>query len=65
MARGTKELVTMWTPFGDCDTTMGTLAVIEGSNHRPEFQQLQQTQDADLFLLLCFLMCGCVVWQGI
>lgn len=43
MARGTDRLLTMWTPFGDCDPTIGCLAVCEGSNRLPEFQKLHDT----------------------
>ena len=37
MSRGTPDLVTMWTPFGDVNQDMGTIAVLEGSNHIPEY----------------------------
>ena len=32
MNRGTPNLYTMWTPFGDTTIEMGTLVVCEGSN---------------------------------
>lgn len=37
MGRGTHELYTMWTPFGDISLEMGGLMVLEGSNS-PEVQ---------------------------
>lgn len=36
MSRGTDELYTMWTPFGDVNVEMGTLAVCEKSHKLPE-----------------------------
>jgi len=32
MSRGTSDLLTLWTPFGDITADMGTLALCEGSN---------------------------------
>jgi len=43
MGRGTSNLFTLWTPFGDTSVEMGTLAVLEGSNKLPSFKKLQQT----------------------
>ncbi|KAL4232958.1 hypothetical protein ACF0H5_007646 [Mactra antiquata] len=43
MARGTSNLLTMWTPFGDVDPTIGCLAVCEGSNKLPSFQKMHST----------------------
>ncbi|XP_045196302.1 uncharacterized protein LOC123551431 isoform X2 [Mercenaria mercenaria] len=43
MSRGTPNLLTMWTPFGDCDPTIGCLAVSEGSNRLPGFDKLHST----------------------
>ncbi|XP_052242783.1 uncharacterized protein LOC127852830 isoform X2 [Dreissena polymorpha] len=43
MARGTKNLLTMWTPFGDVDPEIGCLAVCEGSNRLPGFEKFHQT----------------------
>eukprot|EP00041_Stephanoeca_diplocostata_P031363 m.975888 g.975888 ORF g.975888 m.975888 type:complete len:335 (-) comp23943_c0_seq7:3499-4503(-) len=43
MSRGTKDLITMWTPFGDVDTSMGTIAVIEGSNSNESYAKLRDT----------------------
>ena len=41
MSRGTSQLYTMWTPLGDVTTDMGTLAVVESSNHSHNFQKFQ------------------------
>ena len=35
MGRGTRNLYTMWTPFGDTTVEMGTLTVCEASNNLP------------------------------
>lgn len=43
MGRGSRNLFTVWTPFGDTPVEMGTLAVCEGSNSLPSFRQLQET----------------------
>ncbi|KAK3098393.1 hypothetical protein FSP39_019089 [Pinctada imbricata] len=43
MGRGTQNLYTMWTPFGDTTVEMGTLAVCEGSNQLPGFRRFQET----------------------
>ncbi|XP_048766849.1 uncharacterized protein LOC125673933 [Ostrea edulis] len=43
MGRGSKNLYTVWTPFGDTSVEMGTLAVCEGSNSLPSFRKLQAT----------------------
>ena len=37
MNRGTSNLLTMWTPFGDVNPTIGSLAICEGSNRLPEY----------------------------
>ena len=41
MSRGTSQLYTMWTPLGDVTTDMGTLAVVESSNNKQNFQRFQ------------------------
>ena len=46
MSRGTPNLYTLWTPIGDVDTQMGTIAVAEASNRSPGFQQLRDTYSA-------------------
>ncbi|XP_076077257.1 1-deoxypentalenic acid 11-beta-hydroxylase-like [Mytilus galloprovincialis] len=43
MNRGTPNLYTMWTPFGDVTLDMGCLAVCEGSNSLESFQYFQKT----------------------
>jgi len=43
MSRGTKRLYTMWFPFGNINTSMGTLAMCEGSHCLPGFKPLQDT----------------------
>ncbi|CAH1798252.1 unnamed protein product [Owenia fusiformis] len=43
MSRGTDQLYTMWTPLGDVDIEMGTLAMCEGSNHLPGYSHFQDT----------------------
>ena len=35
MSRGTENLLTMWTPFGDVDPEIGCLAMCEASNRLP------------------------------
>lgn len=46
MSRGTPKLVTMWTPFGDVGTAMGTIAIMEGSHRLPAFAHLRDTYGA-------------------
>lgn len=46
MSRGTPNLITMWTPFGDVGTAMGTIAVMEGSHRLPAFDRLRKTYGA-------------------
>lgn len=43
MNRGTPNLYTMWTPFGDVTVEMGCLAVCEASNSLESFQNFQKT----------------------
>ncbi|XP_050409654.2 uncharacterized protein LOC126824466 [Patella vulgata] len=42
MGRGSKELLTMWTPFGDITADMGVLAMCEGSHRLPSFAKFQE-----------------------
>jgi len=42
MSRGSTNLYTMWTPFGDVSVEMGTLAVCEGSNRLEGFVDLYE-----------------------
>lgn len=46
MSRGTPNLVTMWTPFGDVGTRMGTIAVLPKSNCNDACERLRQTYGA-------------------
>ena len=44
MGRGTKDLLTMWTPFCDLPIERGVLAVLcESSNILPEFKHFRET----------------------
>eukprot|EP01097_Dermamoeba_algensis_P007402 TRINITY_DN4671_c0_g1_i2.p1 TRINITY_DN4671_c0_g1~~TRINITY_DN4671_c0_g1_i2.p1 ORF type:complete len:233 (+),score=49.27 TRINITY_DN4671_c0_g1_i2:367-1065(+) len=43
MGRGTSNLLTLWTPFGDIPVEMGTLVLLEGSSSLPSFSALQKT----------------------
>jgi hypothetical protein len=41
MNRGTDQLLTMWTPFGDTSAHSGTVAICEGSTSLPSFGYVQ------------------------
>jgi hypothetical protein len=43
MGRGSQQLHTVWTPFGDIAAQQGTLAVCVGSHNLPSFERLRQT----------------------
>lgn len=43
MGRGSKRLLTCWTPFGDIPINQGTLAVCVGSHRLPEFAKVRDT----------------------
>ena len=43
MGRGSKKLMTCWTPLGDTPMEMGTLAICLGSHSLPGFQKLRDT----------------------
>ncbi|EGG31367.1 phytanoyl-CoA dioxygenase family protein [Paenibacillus sp. HGF5] len=47
MGRGTKDLYTMWTPFGDIPLEMGTLAMCLGSQHFTKIKQTYGEMDVD------------------
>lgn len=47
MGRGTKNLYTMWTPFGDIPLEMGTLAMCLGSQHFTRIKQTYGEMDVD------------------
>ncbi|XP_060082056.1 uncharacterized protein LOC132561347 [Ylistrum balloti] len=43
MGRGSQNLVTLWTPFGDVNVEMGTLCMCEGSHKLEGFKRFQET----------------------
>lgn len=47
MGRGTKNVYTMWTPFGDTPLEMGTLAMCLGSQHYDKIKQTYGKMDVD------------------
>ncbi|HZG55049.1 phytanoyl-CoA dioxygenase family protein [Paenibacillus sp.] len=47
MGRGTKELYTMWTPFGDIPPELGTLALLLGSQHYEKIKASYGQMDVD------------------
>lgn len=48
MGRGTKNLYTAWTPFGDISLTVGGLMILENSHRRGELREYQK-QDVDSY----------------
>lgn len=49
MGRGTNELYTSWTPFGDVPYEMGGLMVLEGSHQNAELKAGYGQTDVDMF----------------
>ncbi|WP_136608606.1 phytanoyl-CoA dioxygenase family protein [Paenibacillus dokdonensis] len=47
MGRGTKDVYTMWTPFGDIPLELGTLAICLGSQHYNRIKQTYGEMDVD------------------
>lgn len=47
MGRGTKNLYTLWTPFGDTPIEMGTLAVLLGSHNLEKLKATYGEMDVD------------------
>jgi ectoine hydroxylase-related dioxygenase (phytanoyl-CoA dioxygenase family) len=47
MGRGTKNLYTMWTPFGDVSLELGTLALLLGSQNFEKIKQTYGEMDVD------------------
>lgn len=47
MGRGTKNVYTMWTPFGDTPLEMGTLAMCLGSQHYDRIRRTYGEMDVD------------------
>lgn len=43
MGRGTPNLFTCWTPWGDLALKQGTLAILEGSHRLPAWEKVHQT----------------------
>jgi hypothetical protein len=43
MGRGTEEVYTVWTPFGDTPAEMGTLALVPKSHRLPGFARVRET----------------------
>lgn len=51
MSRGSQDLLTMWTPFGDIPVNMGVLAVCEGSHKDERYRDISGRL---FFLLILF-----------
>ena len=49
MNRGTAKLLTAWTPLGDIDTTLGGVAVLEGSHRLDDIIRDYATRDVDTY----------------
>lgn len=49
MGRGTQNLYTAWTPFGDIDTEVGGLMILEGSNNHQRLVETYCNTDVDSF----------------
>jgi ectoine hydroxylase-related dioxygenase (phytanoyl-CoA dioxygenase family) len=47
MGRGTRNVFTMWTPFGDIPPELGTLALLLGSQHYDKIKQTYGQMDVD------------------
>lgn len=47
MGRGSKKLLTMWTPLGDIDPRMGGLTILEGSHRQSELLDGYLDRDVD------------------
>ncbi|RYD33004.1 MAG: phytanoyl-CoA dioxygenase, partial [Verrucomicrobiaceae bacterium] len=47
MGRGSKKLLTMWTPLGDIDPRMGGLTILEGSHRRSDLLAGYLDRDVD------------------
>jgi ectoine hydroxylase-related dioxygenase (phytanoyl-CoA dioxygenase family) len=43
-----RNMLTAWIPFQDCDATMGSLCVIDGSHERPDTQWMRTFNERDL-----------------
>jgi len=49
MGRGSKKLLTMWTPLGDIDPRMGGLTILEGSHRKSELLAGYLDRDVDRY----------------
>ncbi len=49
MGRGTRQLYTVWTPYGDTPMTMGSLMVLENSHHNQRLIAGYGSKDVDTF----------------
>lgn len=49
MNRGTDKLLTAWTPLGEIDTTLGGVAVLEGSHRLDDIIRDYATRDVDTY----------------
>jgi ectoine hydroxylase-related dioxygenase (phytanoyl-CoA dioxygenase family) len=49
MGRGSKKLLTMWTPLGDIDPRMGGLTILEGSHRKSELLAGYLDRDVDQY----------------
>ena len=47
MGRGTKNLLTAWTPLGDIDSAMGGLMILEGSHDHRRLRETYGNKDVD------------------
>jgi ectoine hydroxylase-related dioxygenase (phytanoyl-CoA dioxygenase family) len=47
MGRGTKDVYTMWTPFGDTSLELGTLTMLLGSQHYEKIKKTYGKMDVD------------------
>ncbi|HEV2999108.1 MAG TPA: phytanoyl-CoA dioxygenase family protein [Solirubrobacteraceae bacterium] len=43
-----RNMLTAWIPFQDCDEEMGSLCVIDGSHHRPDTEWMKTFNERDL-----------------
>lgn len=49
MGRGTKDVLTAWTPLGDIDLQMGGVMLLEGSHHNQRLRAGYGTRDVDSY----------------
>jgi ectoine hydroxylase-related dioxygenase (phytanoyl-CoA dioxygenase family) len=47
MGRGTRNIYTLWTPFGDNPIELGTLAILQGSHKWDKFKETYGKADSD------------------